>query len=69
MRPRSFARAPACSTGSTWRRRAAGSVIEDLGFVWFFVATSPIGPPVAALGFYVGRRRGAPAEAARTGGA
>lgn len=45
----------------------SGFVIENLGFVWFFVATSLIGLPVAGLCFYVGRRRGAPAEAARAG--
>jgi hypothetical protein len=33
------------------------NLIERLGFEWFFVATSLIGVPVAALCWYVWRRR------------
>ena len=35
----------------------SGFIIERLGFEWFFVATSLIGVPVAALCWYVWRRR------------
>lgn len=35
----------------------SGFIIERLGFEWCFVATSLIGVPVAALCWYVWRRR------------
>ncbi|WP_375464607.1 MFS transporter [uncultured Methylobacterium sp.] len=42
-----------CALPGSLLAGASGFVIEDLGFAWFFVGTSLIGVPVAALCWYV----------------
>jgi len=44
-----------CALPGSLLAGASGFVIEDLGFEWFFVATSLIGMPVAVLSWYVWR--------------
>lgn len=46
-----------CALPGSLLAGASGFVIEATGFVWFFVATSVIGLPVALLCWYVWRRQ------------
>jgi PAT family beta-lactamase induction signal transducer AmpG len=59
-----------CALPGSLLAGASGFVIEATGFVWFFVATSVIGLPVALLCWYVWRRQQAgthPAVASTSG--
>lgn len=51
-----------CALPGSLLAGASGFVIEATGFVWFFVATSIIGLPVALLCWYVWRRQQAGAQ-------
>ncbi|GJD72229.1 AmpG family muropeptide MFS transporter [Methylobacterium goesingense] len=53
-----------CALPGSLLAGASGFVIEATGFVWFFVATSIIGLPVALLCWYVWRRQQAGAQPA-----
>ncbi|MCJ2045098.1 MFS transporter [Methylobacterium sp. J-078] len=53
-----------CALPGSLLAGASGFVIEATGFVWFFVATSVIGLPVALLCWYVWRRQQAGAQPA-----
>jgi len=44
-----------CALPGSFIAGSSGFVIEQLGFAWFFVATSLIGAPVAILCWYVWR--------------